>query len=464
MISRGPRATIAVWLVVVAASSGCGGLRLSSSGPAPKNVIVLIAGGAGAAHFELARLASVHLRNDQPFVTTDRVFRRGSVGVMTTHARGEPSPDHAATATAMSTGVKTRAGLVAMSPDGERLAPALQTAQLTGKRIGIVTTATLSDPAIAPFAVHGVSRHDHASIVDAYLRLEPEVLLGGGAEHFQSAGRRDGHDVVTEFERRGYVVVRTRAELGPAAGQRLLGLFAPRDLGHEIDRIATGEPALGEMMEAALRILTRESGRGFVLLVASEATDSAGHANDVAALIHDLWAFDRAVQLALAFQARAPQDTLVIVAGTHETGGLTPTQMDQAGGTDVLASRTGPFQLLSRITMSFNRAAQTLGPNPTDSSIDGLVARHFPGLTLDPELRHQIRRQDPAVTASTQSALGRMVARQTGFSWATPAHSATPVVVGALGPGAELFRGWYDNTDFGRALHRLVRGPGGLFR
>ena len=48
--------------------------------------------------------------------------------------------------------------------------------------------------------------------------------------------------------------------------------------------------------------------------VESEAIDSAGHANDVAALLHDLWAFDRAVRAALDFQARAPGETLVIVA------------------------------------------------------------------------------------------------------------------------------------------------------
>jgi alkaline phosphatase len=32
------------------------------------------------------------------------------------------------------------------------------------------------------------------------------------------------------------------------------------------------------------------------------------------------------------------------------------------------------------------------------------------------------------------------------------------VAVGAVGPGAELFRGLQDNTDFGRHLHRLILG------
>ena len=59
---------------------------------------------------------------------------------------------------------------------------------------------------------------------------------------------------------------------------------------------------------------------------------------------------------------------------------------------------------------------------------------------------------------ATQNALGRMVARQTGFYWGTAGHTTEPVAVGAIGPGADLFKGYQDNTDFGRHLHRLIGG------
>ena len=51
-----------------------------------------------------------------------------------------------------------------------------------------------------------------------------------------------------------------------------------------------------------------------------------------------------------------------------------------------------------------------------------------------------------------------MVARQTGYYWGTSGHTPEPAVVGAIGPGAELFRGYQDNTDFGKHLHRLIQG------
>jgi alkaline phosphatase len=50
-----------------------------------------------------------------------------------------------------------------------------------------------------------------------------------------------------------------------------------------------------------------------------------------------------------------------------------------------------------------------------------------------------------------------MVARQTGLYWGTSGHTIEPVVVGAMGPGEAAFRGYLDNTAFGRALHGLIQ-------
>ena len=44
---------------------------------------------------------------------------------------------------------------------------------------------------------------------------------------------------------------------------------------------------------------------------------------------------------------------------------------------------------------------------------------------------------------------------QTGIYWGTSGHSTEPVIVGAIGPGAERFKGYWDNTDFARILHQL---------
>ena len=55
-----------------------------------------------------------------------------------------------------------------------------------------------------------------------------------------------------------------------------------------------------------------------------------------------------------------------------------------------------------------------------------------------------------------RNAFGMLVARQTGFYWGSSGHTPEPAMVGAIGPGAELYRGYQDNTDFAKHLHRLI--------
>jgi alkaline phosphatase len=175
-----------------------------------------------------------------------------------------------------------------------------------------------------------------------------------------------------------------------------------------------------------------------------------------------LWAFDDAVKVALEFQRENP-DTLLIVTGDHETGGFSPTYAVTASGSlsrkKFFSTGEEHVKMLGRITMSLDRVHQALGRKPSAKLLDQLLAQHFPGFTLDPDLRELILKQrttDRNFSYATRNALGRMVARQTGYFWGTSGHTTEPSVVGAIGPGAELFRGYQRNTDFGKHLHRLI--------
>ncbi len=263
---------------------------------------------------------------------------------------------------------------------------------------------------------------------------------------------------------KGWQVVRNSAELRAASGARLLGLFADDDMDFEIDRDAAQEPSTAEMAAAALKALSQANPNGFVLLVENENTDTAGHANDAAALMRALWAFDDAVKVALEFQRNSP-DTLIIITGDHETGGFSPTyalkDLSSVSSRNRFYTGDAQLQMLARITMSFNRVKEKLGDKPAGAPLDELLAKHFPGFKLDPDLREAILKQQPLERNTSylpQNILGRMVARQTGFYWGTGGHTPEPVVIGAMGPGAQLFRGYQDNTDFGKSLHRLITG------
>jgi alkaline phosphatase len=453
-----------LWLV----AWGLAGLSSATAVEPPRNIIIMFADGAAPTQWDFGRYSSQVLRQ-QPFVTTDVVFRQGAVGLLTTSPFDAYVTDSAAAASAMSTGFKVKNGAISITPDGASPRTVMAAAKAAGKRVGLVTTATVYDATPAAFAAHAASRRDSQALVDRLLALGPDVLMGGGADYFLPASvpggkRNDGEDVMATFRARGYSVARTPVELAAASGAKLLALFSEDDMDFEIDRDPAREPTTAEMTTAALKALAQESPNGFVLLVENENVDTAGHHNDAASLMRALWAFDDAVKVALEFQRGHP-DTLVIVTGDHETGGFSPTyarkDLGAVSASNRFYSGDEHLRMLERITMSFNVAKDKLGKPPSSAVLDQVLAQHFPGFRLDPDLRELIlggKTDERNFSYSPQNTLGRMIARQTGYYWGTSGHTPQPVLVGAIGPGAEVFHGYQDNTDFGRHLHQLIRG------
>lgn len=448
--------------------AGCVAKGGTAAGAHPKNIIILFADGTAPTQWDFGRYSSRVLRG-RGFATTDVVFDKGSLGLLITSPANAYITDSAAAASAMSIGAKVNNGAIAVTPDGNASRPTLmETARARGKRIGLVSTATIYDASPAAFSVHAKVRSDSQAIVDQYLNLEPDVLMGGGRDFFLPAGkdggnRRDGRDMVAAFRAKGYAVATDAASLKAANGTRLLGLFANEDMDFEIDR-NPAEPSTADMARAALATLERNNPNGFVLLVENENTDSAGHRNDAAALMHALWAFDDAVAAALEFQKRSP-DTLVVITSDHETGGLSITyaQRDLSSFTasNRLYAGDAELRMLAGITSSFDAMLERLGKQPTAEALDRELAKHFPGFRLDADLREHLMKNQPLernFTYGPGNILGRMVARQTGYYWGTSGHTTEPVAVGALGPGAERLRGYYDNTGFAARMRELIEG------
>jgi alkaline phosphatase len=455
-------------LALFAVLGACANLRDSeqTADATPKNVIILFADGAASTQWELGRVSSRYLRNT-PFLATDVVMRDGALGLMSTKSANALVTDSAAAASAMSTGHKTDNDMISVLPDGKPVPALMEAARAAGKRIGLVSTAAIYDASPAAFSLHAKSRRASQLLVDQYLALEPDVLLGGGREYFvpetQAGGKRtDGKDVTVLFTARGYEYVRDRAQLRAARGPRLLGLFADEDMDYEIDRDPAQQPSTAEMAEAALRALAQHSPQGFMLFVENENVDAAGHRNDVAALIRDLWAFDAAVKVALDFQREHP-DTLIVVTGDHETGGLSITNalknLKSLSASNRFYAANAHLDMVMKIDASLDKAAQLIGKKPNGATVDRVVAEHFPGFVLDADLRDAILQQralERNFSYTTQSALSRMVSRQTAIYWGTTGHTTEPAVVGALGPGAQRFRGYMDNTEFATRMRTLL--------
>jgi len=444
----------------------------------PKNIIIMFADGTTSSQYEFGRYSSALLRQ-KPFAVTDIVMAKGHYQLMKSESADYYVTDSAAAASAMSTGHKANNGAISVTPDGKSPQTIMQFAKDQGKRIGLLSTAPIYDASPAAFSVHAKSRRDSELIVNQYLELAPDVLMGGGSNYFLPSSlpggkRQDGKNVIEALQAKGYQYINAPGQLSKINSSKLLGLFADEDLDYEIDRNEQETPNLSQMVRAALQVLNQESkkskNKGFILFAENENTDSAGHQNDVAALMRDLWAFDDAVKVALEFQKKNP-DTLVIVTGDHETGGFAPTygrkNLEPAGKTNYLNVNLEQLKQIEAYKISLKefsdkfkaKAKQVTSTAELNAYLNSLLQDSFPDLVLDDDLREKILTQGqlgPNSNYLPANILGLAIARQTGFYWASSGHTPTPITVAAIGPGAEVFKGFDDNTAFAVKLRRLI--------
>jgi len=462
-MKRGTRFKLLTLLTVVTAALGIYFSFISfkiSRGEAaqpavPKYVFIFLADGAGITHMEITRMFNRRLYNEG-LTIPDRIMKEGSLGLLTTHAADSLVTDSSAAATALACGCKTKNGAVGMCEDGTIPKTVLEVAKEKGMRIGLVTNSTVYDASPAAFAGHVSNRRLYGPILEQYLKLEPDLLLGGGRDQFlpesQPGSRRgDDNDMIASFKKRGYVYVSDKQGLSQVKGGKVLGLFSLKEMSFELDRDRNTEPSVYDMTQAAIRLL-QEGNRRFVVFIENENIDNAGHMMDVASLIQAYREFDRAVSLAYEFYKKHPAETLLLVTSDHETGGLGFT--GNASFEDL--------KKIQSIRISLSKAAEILGENPSAEAVDQLVAEYFKGFVLRPELKEAIVKKKslgPAFTRNpTAAALSAMVASQTQAYWLSSGHTNQPVFVAALGIGAERFRGYQDNTDFAKHLFALLQG------
>jgi alkaline phosphatase len=442
--------------------------REANSSTAPKYIFFFLADGGGITHMEITRQYN-RVVHDEGLIIADRIMKEGTLGLVTTDAADSLSTDSAAAATALASGCKAKLGALGMCAERSVPKTVMEIAKENGMRLGLVTNAAVYDASPAAFVSHVPNRRNYYAILNRYLELEPDVILGGGREQFlpksQPGSRRnDETDLIAAFVKKGYLQVANKQELERAQRSKVLGLFSPGDMSFEIDRNKQSEPSVYDMTQAAIRLLHDGNPRGFFVFIESENVDTASHQTDIASMIRDYREFDRAVGLAYDFYKKYPSETLILVTADHETGGLGFTlalkELSRARGSNQVAATTDDLKKLDAIPISLKKAATILGSQPTGQAIDNLMKEYFKGFTLAPDYKEAIIKRQPISRAifldPTINALGMMIANNTQAYWLTTAHTNQPVFVTALGAGAEKFKGYQSNADVGKNLKALL--------
>jgi alkaline phosphatase len=398
-------------------------------------------------------------------------------GLATTYDAGTFITDSASAGTAIATGNKTLSGVINMDAGRtQKYKTIAEYAHEAGMKVGIVSSVTLNHATPASFYAKVPSRGNYYDIALQLADSGFEYFGGGSID--QPAGKnKDQPSVIEKAKAKGYTYIDAKEAflaLKPGAGKVIAVNPVLQDSGamkYEIDR-KDGELSLADYTKKGVELL--DNPNGFFIMVEGGKIDWACHANDAGAAIRDVLAIDEAVRAALDFAEKRPDETLIVVTGDHETGGLTigfaGTQYDTFFDKVALQKRSyiafddevlAPYKkntpkdkaklsdLIPAIQQSFGVDFNALSNFQKEQiefafqrSMGNEQARSF---SEDQYLLYG--GYEPLTVKLTQT-----MNQTAGIGWTSYAHTGVPVPVFAFGADQGIFGGYYDNTDIFKKL------------
>jgi alkaline phosphatase len=224
--------------------------------------------------------------------------------------------DSAASGTALATGYKTNNTYLGVIADGTPVESLMDVAKRENKKTGIIATTYLQHATPAAFYAHIPSRHEYLAITEQLINSSIDVAIGGGMAFFEE---RYKENVEETLKNNGFTLAKSLDEVASIEpNKRVLALLADKEIENRSGYLANAT-------REALRLLDNEE--GFALMVEGSLIDGMGHANDAKAQQGEMRDFMEAIEVAVDFAKHHP-DTLVVVTGDHETGGLSIVSCD----------------------------------------------------------------------------------------------------------------------------------------
>lgn len=433
-----------------------------------KNVILFVADGMDPTTVAVARIFDGQSRGEEGEENLLSFERFPYLAMAKTYNTDAQVPDSAGTMTAMTTGYKTRAGMIAVKKEspvsdcaaslGAHAKTFVEYAEDAGMATGVISTARLTHATPAATYAHVPDRDWEADVnlpagafetgcrdiasqlIDFSHGDGVDVALGGGRAFFlpntiddpEDAGRKgarkDGRNLAQEWAAKSaahrYVWNKAQFDaIDPATDPRVLGLFEGSHMEFEADRAkdSGGEPSLEEMTKKAIEILSRNP-NGYVLMVESGKVDHAHHAGNAARALIDAQEYAQAVAAARAMTS--VEDTLIIVTADH---GHT---MSFAGYPEKGAPILGLVQARNDAGEWTPSLAGDGKPYTTLGYANG------PGALFKKDAKPASR---PAPTQDEATALDYL--QQAVVPTGSETHGGQDVTIYASGPDAQLFSG-----------------------
>ena len=434
-----------------------------------KNVILLIGDGMSLQAKQMARILSKGIVEGK-YNDVLEMEKLDRMALITTSGYDSLTTDSANSASAYATGHKSAVeamGVYANStkdplddPKIENIIEILQ--RKTKKSIGLVSTANITDATPAAMFSHTRNRKEQNFIALDMLRVQPDVILGGGLQHFIpqdniDSKRKDSKNLLQLYTDAGYQIVYDRFALEQHGDtHKILGLFHNDNLNVYLDREILknpkvlgkfpNQPTLLEMSKIALEILSKNQD-GFFLMIEAASIDKQLHKMDWQRATYDTIEFDKTVAFVKKF-ATIHKDTLIIVVADHaHSASITGTYHELDGKTNREAIRT---------------YSDSVFPTFEDKDNDGFPDDPDPEITLAVQYANHPNykayynlRKYPSEPTINKNGIYVANPNLEGVEYEgnipshedQEAHTADDVILMSEGNGSEYFKGVMDNTE-----------------
>lgn len=218
----------------------------------------------------------------------------------------------------------------------------MKEAMLSGIKTGLVNSGSIIEPGTGCFVAQTDSRYVYAEITKQIVESGVDVILSGGEEwflpegvsgvHTKSGKRKDNINLVESARQLGYAIVYDKDELANLSDtvKKVIGIFAEKHTFNDFSEEELADrnlpdykesaPSVKEMTEAAIKILSKNNSR-FFLVTEEEGTDNFANRNNANGTLDALKRADDAIGFVMNYIDANP-NTLLVTTADSDAGGM----------------------------------------------------------------------------------------------------------------------------------------------
>ena len=393
-------------------------------------------------------------------------------GLASTHSASNGITDSAAAGTCLATGHKTKNGMLGQDGDTARLTSIAEELKAQGWGVGIMTTVAIDHATPAAFYAHVPKRNKYYRIGEQLAESNFDFFGGAGFHYPQGKNDDKKVNLYRNAEKAGYTIARGHKE---GLADKLI-LVQKDDsatnhgsnLPYAIDR-KEGDLTLAQIVSTAVPFLEARHER-FFMMVEGGMIDYACHGDDAATAFGEVWDMDEAMQVAYKFYLEHPEETLIVVTADHETGGLALGNSDYTLHLDLIQNqRCSAWVLSDLFTQLFKE-----NKKPSWEQVKQIYREQlgfWEKVEISAKEEQKLKEyykaacnkkdKDTKTMYKTINSLGEagiaLLNEKAHIGWTTRAHSAHAVPIFSIGPNAEIFSGWHDNTEIAPMILKAVQ-------